>query len=78
MRLVAYTHGGSTLVGAIAPDGDVVDLTVAGLPTTMIELLAMPDGIDLARKFCKSANVTVPIADVEIQAPRPVKFWRSD
>lgn len=71
MRLVTYRYGESTLVGAIAANGDVIDLTVAGLPTTMIELLAMPDGIDLARKFCESANVTVPIADVEIQAPVP-------
>ncbi len=71
MRLVTYRHGESTLAGAIAANGDVIDLTVEGLPTTMIEILAMPDGIDLARKFCESANITVPIADVEIQAPVP-------
>lgn len=71
MRLVTYRCGESTLVGAIAANGDVIDLTVEGLPTTMIEILAMPDGIDLVRKFCESANVTVPIADVEIQAPLP-------
>ena len=71
MRLVTYTHGGSTLVGAIAANGDVVDLTVAGLPTTMLELLAMPDGLTLARKALESATVTIPIADVQLRAPVP-------
>jgi len=71
MRLVTYTHGGSTLPGAIAANGDVVDLAVAGLPTTMIELLALPDGIELARKAAKQASTTIHIADVRIEAPVP-------
>jgi 2-keto-4-pentenoate hydratase/2-oxohepta-3-ene-1,7-dioic acid hydratase in catechol pathway len=71
MRLVTYKHGESELVGAIAPGGDVIDITVAGLPTTMIELLALPDGIEAARKFCESANVTLPISEVQLRAPVP-------
>jgi 2-keto-4-pentenoate hydratase/2-oxohepta-3-ene-1,7-dioic acid hydratase in catechol pathway len=71
MRLVTYKHGESELVGAIAPGGDVIDITVAGLPTTMIELLALPDGIEAARKFCGSANVTLPISEVQLRAPVP-------
>ncbi|MEO8458150.1 MAG: fumarylacetoacetate hydrolase family protein [Chloroflexota bacterium] len=71
MRLVTYTKGESTLVGSIAANGDITDLTVAGLPTTMIGLLAQPDGIELARKFCETANVTIPIADVTLEAPVP-------
>jgi 2-keto-4-pentenoate hydratase/2-oxohepta-3-ene-1,7-dioic acid hydratase in catechol pathway len=71
MRLVTYTHEGSTLPGAIAANGDIVDLAVAGLPTTMIELLAMPDGLELARKAAKLATTTVPIKIVRIEAPVP-------
>ena len=48
-----------------------MDLAVAGLPTTMIELLALQDGIELARKAAKQASTTIHIADVRIEAPVP-------
>lgn len=71
MRLVTYTHEGSTLPGAIAANGDIVDLAVTGLPTRMIELLAMPDGLERARKAAELATTTVPINNVRIEAPVP-------
>lgn len=71
MRLVTYTRGGSTLPGAIAANGDIVALAVAGLPTTMIELLALPDGLERAQEAAKIAGTTVPIAEARIEAPVP-------
>jgi 2-keto-4-pentenoate hydratase/2-oxohepta-3-ene-1,7-dioic acid hydratase in catechol pathway len=71
MRLVTYTKGGSTLPGALTPTGDIVDLAATGLPTTMLELLALPEGIERARAAAQAAQTVVPAAGVRIGAPVP-------
>ena len=42
MKLVTFTHNGSTRIGAMSGDDTIVDLTAvdASLPATMLELLA--------------------------------------
>jgi 2-keto-4-pentenoate hydratase/2-oxohepta-3-ene-1,7-dioic acid hydratase in catechol pathway len=74
MRLVTFTQQVDTRVGAFTESGDVADLTLAGVPQTMIELLSRPDGMDLAKDAIHHAAV-IPAADVTIEAPvlRPGK-----
>lgn len=69
MRLVTFTQSGSTRVGALNETGDIADLTAAGLPATMIGLLA-GDGIDRARSAMAGAPV-IPAAAAHIEAPVP-------
>jgi hypothetical protein len=38
MRLVTFTHSGSTRIGTLK-NAAIADLTVSGLPSTMIDLL---------------------------------------
>ncbi|HUF54223.1 MAG TPA: fumarylacetoacetate hydrolase family protein [Dehalococcoidia bacterium] len=70
MRLVTFTQKGDTRVGALTADGGVADLTPAGLPQTMVELLSRPDSMDLAKEAIHHAAV-IPAADVQIEAPVP-------
>ena len=69
MRLVTFTCNGSTRVGALTKGGDIADLTAAGLPGTMIELLAT-DGIERARSAVAGAPV-IAAADAHLEAPVP-------
>ena len=78
MRLVTFTHQGSTRIGAV--DGDaVVDLAAAApaLPRDMIGFLtAGASALDAARGAIASAKARIPLADVRLDAPvpRPGKF----
>jgi 2-keto-4-pentenoate hydratase/2-oxohepta-3-ene-1,7-dioic acid hydratase in catechol pathway len=69
LRLVTFTSDGSTRVGALTEGGDIADLTAAGLPATMIELLAT-NGIERARSTAATAPV-VAAADAQLEAPIP-------
>ena len=78
MRLVTFTHQGSTRIGAV--DGDaVVDLAAAvpALPRDMIGFLsAGAPALAAARGAIASAKARIPLADVRLDAPvpRPGKF----
>jgi 2-keto-4-pentenoate hydratase/2-oxohepta-3-ene-1,7-dioic acid hydratase in catechol pathway len=70
MKLVTFTQKGETRVGALA-DGGIVDLTAAGLPGSMIELLSLEDGTARAREMAGSTAATVPLNEATLLAPVP-------
>jgi 2-keto-4-pentenoate hydratase/2-oxohepta-3-ene-1,7-dioic acid hydratase in catechol pathway len=78
MRLVTFTHSGSTRIGIV--DGDeVVDLSVAApdLPRDMVAFLAAgAAAIDAARSSASGACGRIPLTKVRLEAPvlRPPKF----
>ena len=78
MRLVTFTHQGSTRIGAVEGDA-VVDLTAAAptLPRDMIGFLsAGAPARDAADGALASKKGRIPLADVRLDAPvpRPGKF----
>ena len=72
MRLVTFTHGDTTRVGALNESGDVMDLAAAdpSFPATMIGLLSLDGGVERARKALAGAP-GIAAADVLIEAPVP-------
>ncbi len=71
MRLVTFTDNGSTRAGAL-DDAGIIDLTAAGLPSRMIDLLAGgAEAMDRAREAIRKAARAVSIEDAEILAPVP-------
>jgi 2-keto-4-pentenoate hydratase/2-oxohepta-3-ene-1,7-dioic acid hydratase in catechol pathway len=78
MKLVTFTHGGSTRIGVMA-GGDIVDLAAAApsLPRDMVELLAGGAGaIAAARTAAANGAARIPVAQARLEAPitRPPKF----
>jgi len=78
MRLVTFTHRGSTRLGAAEGDA-VVDLAAAApaLPRDMIGFLsAGPPALDAAREAVARPGARLALADVRLEAPvpRPGKF----
>lgn len=84
MRLVSYTHGGQTRLGALIDDRTIVDLERAsggGVPPDMLAFLEAGDdamskargAIEAAaavgRSSASSSNLIFALADVEIEAP---------
>ncbi len=78
MKLVRFTHQGSTRVGVV--DGEeVVDLAAArpSLPTDMVPFLqAGKPAIQAAREATGEKGSRIPLAQVRLEAPveRPPKF----
>jgi 2-keto-4-pentenoate hydratase/2-oxohepta-3-ene-1,7-dioic acid hydratase in catechol pathway len=76
MRLVTFTHQGSTRTGALASDDAVVDLHAAD-STIPPDMLALLDGGDAMLDRVRAAIAgapTIPLADVTLEAPlRPRK-----
>lgn len=75
MKLVTFSTVGNgpstdTHIGAVT-DGVVVDLTAAGLPPSMIELLSLDDGIVRARAAAAALAATVPLSEARLEAPVP-------
>lgn len=78
MRLVTFTHAGTTRIGSVAGD-EVVDLSAAApqLPRDMIGLLeAGPDALASIRRASEAAAARIPLASVRLESPvlRPPKF----
>jgi 2-keto-4-pentenoate hydratase/2-oxohepta-3-ene-1,7-dioic acid hydratase in catechol pathway len=78
MRLVTFTHSGSTRIGIVDRD-EVVDLSVAApdLPRDMVAFLAAgAAAIDAARSSASGARGRIPLTKVRLEAPvlRPPKF----
>jgi len=77
MKLVTFTHAGSTRIGVVVEDG-VVDLQkeAPDLPTDMLGFLeAGPRAMSRAHAVLGDAG-RIPLAEVELEAPiaRPPKF----
>ncbi len=78
MKLVRFTHAGTTRVGVV--DGDeVVDLAAArpSLPTDMVPFLeAGEPALQGAREAAGAKGSRIPLAQVRLEAPvaRPPKF----
>jgi 2-keto-4-pentenoate hydratase/2-oxohepta-3-ene-1,7-dioic acid hydratase in catechol pathway len=78
MKLVRFSHEGSTRVGVVEGE-EVVDLAAArpDLPTRMIPFLEQGAGaLDAARDAARSGGSRIPLAQVRLEAPveRPPKF----
>lgn len=78
MKLITFSHDGSTRIGVVAGD-DVVDLAAAApaLPTSMIGLLELgPAGLEAAQAAADAATATLPLDAVQLEAPvlRPPKI----
>jgi len=78
MKLVTFTHAGSTRIGIVAGD-QVVDLAVAApsLPREMCAFVsAGEEALASARKAATQATSRIALADVRLEAPilRPSKF----
>lgn len=78
MKLVTFTHDGSTRIGVVRGDS-VVDLSAAApeLPTEMCAFLAAGDAAQRsARAAAASAEAGLPLADVRLESPilRPPKI----
>lgn len=78
MKLVTFTEGGSSRIGAVTAEG-IVDLSAqdSNLPTDMLTLLERgKTAIELARSICASGKVTLDLENVILEAPigRPPKI----
>lgn len=78
MKLVTFTQGGSTRIGAVVGE-EVVDFSAAGsgLPSDMLAFLAQGDAaMQAARDACASGRGRLARAAVTIEAPvlRPPKI----
>src|SRR5437667_7060821 len=77
MKLVTFTHQGSTRIGVVAND-TVADICAAAatLPREMISLLsAGKEALEAARRAAETAP-KIPLAQVKLEAPvrRPPEF----
>ena len=78
MKLVTFTHGGTTRIGAIVAE-EVVDVSGHGrdVPHDMLTFLAQGETVlDQARAVCASGRGRLALADVRLEAPlqRPPKI----
>ncbi len=78
MKLVTFSHGGSTRIGVVVEDG-VVDLAsaVPALPREMTAFLALgAPALAQATRAASAAGPRLALADVTLEAPilRPPKF----
>jgi len=77
MKLVTFTHQGSTRIGVVKDDAVAdVSATSSTIPRDMIALLSGgPDTLDAVRRAAESAP-RLPLAQVKLEAPvrRPPEF----
>lgn len=74
MRLTTFDGSGGRRVGAVNDEGSmVIDLTAAGLPSTMLGLIVLgEDGLSDARRALEIGSVALPVESVKRHAPIPV------
>ncbi len=72
MHLVTFTRGSETTLGAVIDDGRrVVDLSEAGVASSMIELIkGGQKSLKAAAEVC-DARAGIPIDELQIEAPIP-------
>src|SRR2546422_2158932 len=78
MKLVTFTHGGKTRIGAVIAE-DVVDVSGQGrnVPSDMLAFLEQgAPAMEQAREACASGRGRLALADVQLEAPirRPPKI----
>ena len=78
MKLVTFTHGGKTRIGAVVAD-DVVDVSGQGrnVPSDMLAFLEQgTTALEQAREACAAGRGRLALADVRLEAPirRPPKI----
>jgi 2-keto-4-pentenoate hydratase/2-oxohepta-3-ene-1,7-dioic acid hydratase in catechol pathway len=78
MKLVTFTHGGKTRIGAVVAE-DVVDVSGQGrnVPSDMVAFLEQgAPALEQARAVCASGRGRLALADVHLEAPirRPPKI----
>jgi 2-keto-4-pentenoate hydratase/2-oxohepta-3-ene-1,7-dioic acid hydratase in catechol pathway len=78
MKLVTFTHAGSTRIGVVEGE-EVVDLSAAdaALPSEMVALLeGGADALDAARSAVSAGGNRITLADVHLESPilRPPKI----
>jgi 2-keto-4-pentenoate hydratase/2-oxohepta-3-ene-1,7-dioic acid hydratase in catechol pathway len=78
MKLVTFTHGGKTRIGAVVAE-DVADVSGQGrdVPSDMLAFLAQgTTALEQAREVCASGRGRLALADVHLEAPirRPPKI----
>jgi len=71
MKLVTFTHGGSTRAGLDAAAG-IVDLAPAGYADVLSFLRAGDAAIQKANEMLASHGAVIPRSEVKIEAPIPV------
>jgi 2-keto-4-pentenoate hydratase/2-oxohepta-3-ene-1,7-dioic acid hydratase in catechol pathway len=70
VKLVTFEHAGKTSIGAMNGQGQVVDLAAAGLPGTMVELVAQGEpALVRARALVGGATGGIPLDEVRLLAP---------
>ena len=71
MKLATFQTGSTSHTGAVVEDG-VVDLTAAGLPARMIDLIAGWDRHEAkAREIVNSTKPQLRLSQLHLQAPVP-------
>ena len=78
MKLVTFTHGGTTRIGAVEA-AEVIDFSATGqdLPSDMLTFLAQGEtALQAAQTACASGRGRLALADVRLEAPirRPPKI----
>ena len=78
MKLVTFTHGGKTRIGAVVAE-DVVDVSGQGrnVPSDMLAFLEQgTTALEQAREACAAGRGRLALADVNLEAPirRPPKI----
>ena len=78
MKLVTFTHGGKTRIGAVMAE-EVVDVSGQGrnVPSAMLAFLEQgAPAMEQARQACASGQGRLALADVQLEAPihRPPKI----
>jgi 2-keto-4-pentenoate hydratase/2-oxohepta-3-ene-1,7-dioic acid hydratase in catechol pathway len=70
VKLVTFEHAGRISIGALNGQGQVVDLAAAGLPGTMVELVAQGEpALARARALVGGATGGIPLDEVRLLAP---------
>jgi 2-keto-4-pentenoate hydratase/2-oxohepta-3-ene-1,7-dioic acid hydratase in catechol pathway len=73
MKFLTFRHDGAVHVGALTADGkSVVDLTAAGVATSMLDLIERFDKLGAKIAVVLSSDTARPIERIEMLAPIPV------
>ena len=73
MKLVTFTHGGKTRIGAVVAE-EIVDVSGQGrnVPSDMLAFLERgAPALEQAREACASERGRLALSDVQLEAPSP-------
>jgi|SaaInl5LU_22_DNA_1037371.scaffolds.fasta_scaffold07741_3 2-keto-4-pentenoate hydratase/2-oxohepta-3-ene-1,7-dioic acid hydratase in catechol pathway len=79
MRLISYRSNSHTGVGVMTTDTDFIELpkVAPNLPTKLVDILSMPNGMEEVAKAIEGASATANFSDVELDPviPEPHAIW---